>query len=685
MMDGYLCNLQCKIFQSGFPGNLLWKFFQSGFPHIAIKKILQTSNSQSLPNRILLAGFLCTTVLLLSNSSAWANRSFSISDATISAEIRSDGTVFMNEQRTYDFRGSFSWVEQDILKEGFSDMYRITMYLNGEPMVFTHGDDAGPGTYEVFETPDRIIVRANFEVENESIVLGLTYILEDAIASDGEWAEFYWTFVGADTDVSQQNVKISTGFEDPPSDRDINAWTRFLVNNRPQRPEISDGTVTFGPVNVGSRRSLSLRTVFPSEAVDRTVATDVQLAPDHIESEFLEWMDEREQREVWRQERRAFWGPIATFLILLSILLTWLHVRKPGRWKDLARDVPDTLPEPPSAHRNSSQKASGFSSGSSNISPGASSISTAPSSVSPGSSGVTDAPSGLPPAMVAVLAYLKGQAGMFITPTILDLSRRGYLAIQSRTVEKKSLFGSKESETMMLQRTEKEPGSELRPWEKKLLEYLECRLDNSSRDIRKLFVHSKALEQWARNWSKMVLQDAEDIGLLRKNSRAVPFGVFQFALLAFSFYLFFGAEVYGQAFFMLVASLAGIFFAYATTRICTDEGWRTRLQWQAYGNGMRKGDISPDRMHTADHIIYSMIFHVKPEKIEHLIPDDPLGNMNWFYDPHRRDLTHRHFFRNMHKLGTESTNIISSATGSASGGGGAGGGRSGGGGGVRAG
>mgnify|MGYP001357669137 CR=1 FL=1 len=65
--------------------------------------------------------------LLILFSFVFPDKSYSIEDVTIRSVIHMDGTVDIEESRSYQFNGKFSWVEYVLPKKGFIEIHAITI------------------------------------------------------------------------------------------------------------------------------------------------------------------------------------------------------------------------------------------------------------------------------------------------------------------------------------------------------------------------------------------------------------------------------------------------------------------------------------------------------------------------------------------------------------------------------
>lgn len=82
--------------------------------------------------------FCCITVLLKlfgwSSSTLYA-QNYEIPEITVKAEILENGTVQIEEQRTYSFDGSFSWADYTLPAEGFSSINNIRVSESDSKLI----------------------------------------------------------------------------------------------------------------------------------------------------------------------------------------------------------------------------------------------------------------------------------------------------------------------------------------------------------------------------------------------------------------------------------------------------------------------------------------------------------------------------------------------------------------------
>ncbi|MEI6725645.1 MAG: DUF2207 domain-containing protein, partial [Actinomycetes bacterium] len=148
-----------------------------------------------------------------------AAKSFSITDVTIDATVQPNGDVTVHETRTLAFSGAFHYVFWDYDAKG-SDGIKVTGAsgpggASGATSPYTlstsvvSGVAGPPGTYSVEETTAGVRVQLNFAVADTSATFGVNYTALGAAKRWQDTAELYWQFVGAETGVPADHLRIT--------------------------------------------------------------------------------------------------------------------------------------------------------------------------------------------------------------------------------------------------------------------------------------------------------------------------------------------------------------------------------------------------------------------------------------------------------------------------------------------
>lgn len=117
-------------------------------------------------------------------------------------DVREDGTFTVRETQTYDFTGSFSWVQRDIAKQAGMEVSGIAVYDGdtGEPLK--------PQQYSVTEGYAADTVRINFDLQDAVKTWIIEYDVKNALGYFSDWDELNWNAVSDDRDVGIDRVDV---------------------------------------------------------------------------------------------------------------------------------------------------------------------------------------------------------------------------------------------------------------------------------------------------------------------------------------------------------------------------------------------------------------------------------------------------------------------------------------------
>lgn len=177
-----------------------------------------------------MALFLTMSVFLLFNpSKAWADsdRSYSIQSVNIDANVRTDGSMEVVEQRLYNFDGDFKFAYHVIEKNpdqstdpGRTEPYQIRVknvcdevqcyrFIDPTKVDFENRRANPPDTFTAFQNKNEVYIQWHYSAEDEKKTFTVNYLVDNAITLHSDIAELYWQFVGKEWDLSQRNVFVN--------------------------------------------------------------------------------------------------------------------------------------------------------------------------------------------------------------------------------------------------------------------------------------------------------------------------------------------------------------------------------------------------------------------------------------------------------------------------------------------
>ncbi len=335
-------------------------------------------------------------------------KEFSVVKVDIQAIVEPDGSLVVREDRTFRFDGEFSRVRQWIpLAQGIS-LEDIHVSENGqEYRAVAPGGDAGdederiPGTYRVTRAADQVEVAWYFRAEDEDRAFSLAYRMRGAVVSHNDVAELYWKCIGDQWDVASQTARVTINLPAGAAKEDIRAWAHGPLWGA---ISIDSATrVSLGVTPLPAKTFVEARVVFPRElvpAATRSSGRDALAAILEEEGELARQANLARQRAAEREARLARLRKLNVYLapgVALLALLCWfvfLYRRYdrefvPEFSGDYYRELPATYT----------------------------------------------------PAELGVLWRFGSPSAADFTATVMDLARRGYLAIEEQRTERKRVFG----------------------------------------------------------------------------------------------------------------------------------------------------------------------------------------------------------------------------------------------------
>ncbi len=470
-----------------------------------------------MPHTIRLAAALLAALFLWTPVAAPAAppKDYAFPEVRIAIAIERDGSFLVEERRTYEFSGSFSWADLTIPsffdRAGRSYAIRVEDFTvaeeDGRPLRIESGTDGGSFKAKWF-----------YSARDERRTFLIRYRVRDAISSYPEVSELYWKAIGDAWIKPTARAEVVVTLPSP-----LLSMSDMLVYGHGPLTGVSEivdaRTARFAATDIRAGQFLEIRVVWPAGIVDGVPATGMNRAAIMAEeARFVQETIEGGNRARAAADRGG--RGISPWLV---VWLAWLLVgplaflavyipqwRRRGREYDVP-NAPEYFHEPPS---------------------------------------------NLPPALVE---HLRSQAGQTspraFTATIFDLARRGYIHVEDRRVEKAGLFGTKEKTETRLTLVEpkahagsRRAGDPARPFELEVLAIVFGRAaggstqpgDSLTIDELKawLIKHSSDFRSWFKAWSKDIKEEGKALGFLEPESlklrKVVGLPFFLSALLTFN-------------------------------------------------------------------------------------------------------------------------------------------------------
>ena len=425
----------------------------------------------------------------LASAPAWAApKNYYFPQVRVEVAVRADGSFLVDEFRTFDFRGSFSYAYVVIPLRVERLGVRKNVTLSG--LAVTDERDR-PLRTEISETGGEITAKWFYSARNERRTFHIHYRVAGGITSYADATELYWQVIGAGWDKPARNIQATVTLPAPVASKaDLLVWGHGPLAGWAE--VVDERTARFSAPDLASHQFFEVRVVWPPGLVRGVPSDRLTLAA--IKSEEQGYVRETIARVQAVQARQAatrrtvlkglgvwgLWQILGPLVWLILFNRVWSAVGKDYRFEGL----PDY---------------------------------------------VRELPADRPPAIVQTLM----REGRSVTPaaftaTLFDLARRGVLEIEDRKVTKKRLFGTKEDvETAVTIRKDPERDAHLLPFERSLLAFLYEGLaggmaPGASFTIAELQGYLRKYPQkfqtWYRTWTLSVKLEAMPLGFLEPAS-----------------------------------------------------------------------------------------------------------------------------------------------------------------------
>ncbi len=403
-------------------------------------------------------------------------------EVRVDIAIEPDGSFTVDEFRTYEFEGSFSWaslwIPLRVVRQG--TRYEIKVE------DFELSDENGHRlAAEIGKSLDKVEVKWRFQAKDERRTFHFHYRVRGAIISYPDVSELYWQAIGDDWDRPTGKVVVTVTLPEPVAKKDdlliyghgpLSGWFEIVDSRRAR----------FVSTDVRAFQFVEIRLVWPAGLVAgvpsrRHTRESIREEEARFVKETIARI-EREQEKAIRRHAIAMKVLLVWAIGTVVLSLGWLFIfvrawRKVG--KDYRfEDIPDYF---------------------------------------------RDLPSDLPPALVEVLL----REGKKVTPrsftaTLFDLARKGYVELEEKRTQKEGLFRDKEDveTTITLRKKDYAADSRLLGYEKNLLDFLFMTVgrqkDAGTAGVRfgeiEAFLKEKPqkFQEWYTGWAKKIDREAKN-------------------------------------------------------------------------------------------------------------------------------------------------------------------------------
>lgn len=334
----------------------------------------------------------------------------------ITININTDGTFDVVEQRTYQFSGEFHWATYNLQKSGFEGIENFSIGDESGPYEKVDFDNQRERTFILDDLGSSYSVKFYYYANNQKKTFTISYKVIGGIVAYMDVSDFYWKLIGTGWDKKTEILDAYVYLPSPVDANSVNVFGHGPLNGKVER--LNGNGAHYYITNVPANTFVEARVVFPSSILN--VKTVSQNKLDDIMKEELALA-----KKANAKRRSVLFGSILIALFPIGMFLWWIYLfRKYGKEYKPSKEIIYTR----------------------------------------------DIPEEVPPAIVGFLLRFKRVQPSDFTATIMNLIRKGYIAIEEKKEEKGLIF-KRTVPVVYLYRTKKEI-SNLLPHEKLVYSFL---------------------------------------------------------------------------------------------------------------------------------------------------------------------------------------------------------------------
>ncbi len=291
--------------------------------------------------------FIATTVFL----SMWIVPSASAKTVRIPSvemvvNIRPDGSAYVQENRTIEFDGDFTFGFYEIPKAGHGSIQNVSIAEGDQYYKYESVSSRNQGTFTLSDTGHSIRIDFYFSALNETRTFTIRYEVKDVVNVYQDYGEFYWKLQGDGWDFGVKEFSAVVQWKDPVPMDDYFIWAHGPLWGNFNK---SDKTSAFLHVeDLPANTFVETRVLLPSSYF--TAPKKDGTIYETVLQEETQWANEA-NAEREKAKRSMLIGNLIKWIMialaLFFILLYFYLYNKYGREHSIA-NAPIYYREPPS-------------------------------------------------------------------------------------------------------------------------------------------------------------------------------------------------------------------------------------------------------------------------------------------------------------------------------------------------
>jgi uncharacterized membrane protein len=244
-----------------------------------------------------LARLLFAVTLLMLPALPALAKSYHISEADVTIEVQSDGSIMVTERLTFDFDGFFSGAYRDVLLFGGESFELVS--VSDESMAYEPGGCAWlgcsspPGTFGLDEQADRARVVWHHSSQDELRTFELVYRMTGVVTVYDDVADLLFQVWGDQWEVSADRVTAEVILPDGANQGEVLVWGHpYGIDGE---TSLGDGGVspTLEARNVPPHSFVEIRVAFPPALLESSDGVTIVAGPgqDIILGEEDDWAE----------------------------------------------------------------------------------------------------------------------------------------------------------------------------------------------------------------------------------------------------------------------------------------------------------------------------------------------------------------------------------------------------------
>jgi len=608
--------------------------------------------NQVIVRLLLLISFLTLLALFWTGPASGA-KYYRIQSVIIQAQLNPDGSMNIQEARTYNFRGQFHWATYFLPKEKIGEI--VDFSVGEERRPYLRSRTGTEGTYEFDESPEYVQAKWYFDARNEEKTFVISYKILDVVKLYSDAAVLYYKFIGTGWDKPSQEVRVEISPPASTSKDQVKTWAHGPLWGNIEI--LNDGKIRADVQNLPANTFWEVRAIYPlglfpqikkviSEKIVPQILTEEKLWADQANARREEWLRRKETKEA----RKRYGSWIVTGLSIIGVLGFFVLRNRYG--------IKHRVPFPDTYY--------------------------------------SEPPSDISPVLLSCLLYQGQMSGKALVGTILDLAQRGFLKIKEESSTGKKSWWNTQKRHYLLEFNRNfyaENRKNLLNFEEGLLDFLFNNLSEGKDVInfKSLTKERSRVTSWFNRWQKEVRKIGQQKGYWEEESLKARNKVliFSFVLLGVTILSVFLIEEW--AFMPGVFGALLMILSFTIPRRSPEYELEAK-KWIGLKKYLKKYYFRESVSHSLQEnlgrfMVYGMVLGLSSKVVQSLAEIIPAEQRNqiipWYvYSGAPGDFSPAGFAESLSSLMSAATSTMSSATGTgggASAGGGGGGGGSGGG------